>query len=108
VTTTRTRVYRGGKVVEEGTNPHELVSRMADEACVIWIDLCEPAPGDLQELADHLGLHELAIEDALEPHQRPKLDHYPDHLFLSCRVAEADVATAELTETEIDVFIGDR
>lgn len=108
MTTARTRVYHDGRLVEEGSDPHELVHRMADEACTIWIDLEGPTNGDLQTLADHLGLHELAVEDALEPHQRPKLDHYPDHLFLTCRAATARPDTAELVEHEIDAFIGDR
>ncbi|HRW37183.1 MAG TPA: magnesium transporter CorA family protein [Aquihabitans sp.] len=108
MTVARTRVYRGGEVVDEGCAPDELVARMADDACVIWIDLCGPGDGELRTLADQLGLHELAVEDALEPHQRPKLDHYADHLFLSCRAARADAGRAELVEHEVDVFIGDR
>jgi magnesium transporter len=59
-------------------------------------------------VASELGLHELAVEDALEPHQRPKLDHYPSHLFLSCHSAELDMAEGELHKSEIDSFIGDR
>ena len=38
-----------------------------------------------------LGLHELAVEDALGPHQRPKLDRYATHLFLSCHAVRVDV-----------------
>jgi magnesium transporter len=108
VTATRTRVYQHGRVVEEDLATSELLERMADDGCVVWIDLCEPTPEALRELAEQLGLHELAVEDALEPHQRPKLDHYPDHLFLSCHATRADAETAELHETEIDAFIGER
>ena len=50
----------------------------------MWVDLCAPTADTLHELAGELGLHELAVEDALSEHQRPKLDHYATHLFLSC------------------------
>ena len=53
---------------------------------VVWVDLCNPDRVELEKLKEELGLHELAVEDALEPHQRPKLDHYDTHLFLSCHL----------------------
>jgi magnesium transporter len=108
VTATRSRVYRDGQVVAEDLPTAELLERMRDDGCVVWIDLCEPTGEVLRSLADDLGLHELAVEDALEPHQRPKLDRYPDHLFLSCHATSVDVDTATLHEAEIDAFIGDR
>ena len=40
------------------------------------------------------GLHPLAVEDAVLPHERPKLDRYPDHLFLSAYAVHLDVASA--------------
>ncbi len=55
-----------------------------------------------------LGLHELAVEDALGPHQRPKLDHYATHLFLSCHAVRVDAERGELVDLEIDAFIGER
>ncbi|MCB1039829.1 MAG: magnesium transporter CorA family protein, partial [Acidimicrobiales bacterium] len=104
---TRTRVYRDGQVIAQDCPHEDLVRHIADQGCTVWIDLCGSVDGDLDRLAERLGLHELAVEDALEPHQRPKLDRYPDHLFLSCRAAVAEVADAELVESEIDAFIGD-
>ncbi len=47
-----------------------------------WIDLLAPEEATLQPLADRLGLHRLAVEDALHLDQRPKLEDYPNHLFL--------------------------
>jgi magnesium transporter len=100
-------VYQGGRVVDEDLPTSELLHRIKDDACIVWIDLCQPSDEMLRTLADQLDLHELAVEDAMEPHQRPKLDHYADHLFLSCRATKADPDTATLIETEIDAFIGD-
>ena len=84
------------------------VSRYAHAADTwVWIDLCGPTEAQLAALAGELGLHDLAVEDALEPHQRPKLDHYGSHLFLSCHAVRLDRDAGELEKVEIDVFIGD-
>jgi hypothetical protein len=50
------------------------------------------------------GLHELAVEDALGPHQRPKLDRYATHLFLPCHAVRVDVDNGRLEETEVDGY----
>lgn len=84
------------------------VSRYAHAADTwLWIDLCGPTRAQLDELATELGLHDLAVEDAIEPHQRPKLDHYASHLFLSCHAVRLDREAGVLEEVEIDAFIGD-
>jgi magnesium transporter len=67
-----------------------------------------PSKQQLHTLAGELGLHELAVEDALGPHQRPKLDRYATHLFLSCHAVWVDVESARLEETEVDAFISKR
>ena len=69
----------------------------SDPDTVVWVDLCGPSRDQLHELADELGLHELAVEDALGPHQRPKLDHYATHWFLSCHTVRVntDAGTAD-------------
>jgi magnesium transporter len=74
----------------------------------VWVDLCAPSPEQMHELAGELGLHELAVEDALGRHQRPKLDRYATHLFLSCHAVTVDRDRADLEETEIDAFINER
>jgi len=102
-----TRVHCKGKPVMEDIALDE-VSRYADAPDAwLWIDLCGPTKADLDVLAGELGLHDLAVEDALEPHQRPKLDQYESHLFLSCHAVHLDREAGELEKHEIDVFIGD-
>jgi magnesium transporter len=108
MTRTRSRIYENGAVVATDVDHTALLGHLQDEDCVVWVDLCGPTEQQLHDLADHLGLHELAVEDALEPHQRPKLDRYGDHLFISVQATSVDVEAAELHETEVDVFVGDR
>lgn len=104
----RSRAYRDGHLVAEGF-PLEEVSEYLDVGgTIVWLDLCAPTAGRLRLLADELGLHELAVEDALGPHQRPKLDHYPSHVFLACHAAWVDVERAVLHETEVDAFFDTR
>jgi hypothetical protein len=51
----------------------------------VWIGLNEPSAGLLRNIQEEFGLHDLAIEDALRAHQRPKLERYGDGLFLVMR-----------------------
>jgi magnesium transporter len=108
MTQTRSRIYENGVVVATDVDHTALLGHLQDEDCVVWVDLCGPTQQQLHDLADHLGLHELAVEDALEPHQRPKLDRYGDHLFIAVQATSVDLDQAELRETEVDVFVGDR
>src|SRR5215212_7262448 len=103
-----TRVYRDGKVEAEDFPLSDVSDHLEQAGTVVWVDLCGPSKERLHELADELGLHELAVEDALGPHQRPKLDHYATHLFLSCHAVSVDRGTGALQAYEIDSFIHDR
>jgi Mg2+ and Co2+ transporter CorA len=103
-----TRVYRKGVLQTERFPMADVSEYLEQPDTVVWVDLCEPSKGQLDELAGELGLHELAVEDALGPHQRPKLDRYATHLFLSCHAVRVDPDGAELGETEIDAFINAR
>jgi magnesium transporter len=99
-----TRAYHKGELVAQDF-PLEAVSDHLDDDAVVWVDLCAPSEADLVRLADELGLHELAVEDALGEHQRPKVDYYQTHLFLSCHALDVDLETGDLVVDEIDAFV---
>ncbi|GIE32995.1 magnesium transporter CorA [Actinoplanes italicus] len=69
---------------------------------VLWYDLDDPSEDELRTLADRFGLHPLAVEDALQEHERPKLDRYEKHLFLNVYAVEFDDGPRK---TEISAFI---
>lgn len=73
---------------------------------LLWadIDLTDADDRDLTAVGEDLQLHPLAIEDALNPRQRPKLETYPDHLFLV--VHELDMRDGQLEAAQIACFIG--
>jgi len=108
VRTPRTRCYRDGLLVDEGFSLADVSEHLEAPDSVVWVDLDDPGEDDLALLADELGLHELAVEDALSLGQRPKLDRYPDHLFLSAYSADLDPATSRVTTHEIAAFITGR
>jgi len=103
-----TRVYRNGVVEKVNFPVAEVSDWLSQPDTVVWVDLCGPSKDQLHELASELGLHELAVEDALSEHQRPKLDHYQTHLFLSAHAVRVDGETGDLDDTEVDAFINDR
>src|SRR5690349_14860995 len=103
-----TRMYRKGQLAAEGFPVADVSEHLKESDTIVWVDLCAPSKEQLHELAAELGLHELAVEDALSPHQRPKLDRYATHLFLSCHAIRIDVDRGALDETEIDSFINER
>lgn len=105
---TRTRAYRDGVLAAEGFPLDDVSAQLEDPRIIVWVDLLSPDREQVHLLAEELDLHELAVEDALGPHQRPKLDHYDTHLFLSTHAVGVDPTQGELIETEVDAFISDR
>jgi magnesium transporter len=89
---------------------HELESEGKD--AFVWIGLHEPDEHQMQAVADVFGLHELAVEDAVHAHQRPKLERYDKTLFLVLKTVnyvehESMAKAREIVETgEIMVFVG--
>ena len=101
----RTRLYRDGRLELEGFPVAEISDYLADEAVTIWLDLRDPDRSDLAVLSEEFGLHPLAVEDAVQEHQRPKLDRYRSHLFLNAYGARLDTGTGELATSELAAFV---
>ncbi len=101
-----TRAYRDGKLFDQGYDLVKVTEYTASTDVVQWVDVdVADGGGHLREVASCLNLHELAVEDALESHTRPKLDHYGDHLFLMCVALGLDADKGELQITEVDAFV---
>jgi magnesium transporter len=104
----RTRLYCKGALEAEGFPLADVSEHLRRPEVTVWVDFCGPDRDQLHELASELGLHELAVEDALEPHQRPKLDHYATHVFLTCHSVTVNLDRQGLEVTEIDAFVNHR
>ncbi|WP_024441684.1 magnesium/cobalt transporter CorA [Mycobacterium sp. UM_WGJ] len=78
----------------------------------VWVGLHEPDAAQMQGVAATFQLHPLSVEDAVQAHQRPKLERYDDTLFLALKTVnyvphESAVLPREIVETgEIMIFVG--
>jgi magnesium transporter len=71
---------------------------------VVWIGLHEPGLALLRQLQAEFGLHDLAIEDALKAHQRPKLEQFGEALFVGARTAQ--MLDRRMAFGETHLFVG--
>jgi magnesium transporter len=101
----RTRLYRDGALEAEGFPISDVSTYIADPSATVWFDLCRPRADDLAAISEELGLHRLAVEDAIHEHQRPKLDRYDTHLFVTAYAVRLDPATGVLDACEVAAFI---
>jgi magnesium transporter len=100
-------VYRDGRRVLTPPTLADTVDRLrGDKGSMAWIGLYRPAESQLLALAEEFGLHELAVEDAIVAHQRPKLERYGDVLFVVLRAARYLDATEEVDFGELHIFVG--
>ncbi|MFI9597817.1 magnesium transporter CorA family protein [Nonomuraea sp. NPDC052265] len=99
----RTRLYRNGVLEKEGFPVEEVSDHVGDPEATIWFDLCSPTPDQLNLIGEELGLHELAVEDVLSDHQRPKVDVYDNHLFITVYGIHLD--EDRLVPVEVNVFV---
>jgi magnesium transporter len=92
--------------------PAEALAAAVERDGFVWLGLFEPTEAELGAIAEHYGLHPLAVEDAVYAHQRPKLERYDSDLFMVLKTAryvehEQLTATSEVVDTgEVMVFVG--
>jgi magnesium transporter len=101
----RTRLYQGGAKVLEDFPIEDISEHLEKPDAVVWIDLCRPDTKDLSAVAAELGLHRLAVADATDLRQRPKLDHYATHEFINMYAVALDQRTGQLELSEVSAFI---
>src|SRR6476646_10667505 len=103
-----TRVYRNGTLEAEGFDPEKISDYLAEEGTVVWLDLCTDDGDQLTLISEELSLDPLAVEDALNRRQRPKVDRYPGHLFVSVYAARLGDEVSDLSLAELSVFATER
>ncbi len=100
-------VYVEGARIATPATLAETFSLLAQQpAALAWIGLYRPETSLLVELADEFDLHELAIEDAVVAHQRPKLERYGGTMFMVLRAAHYDDDVEHVDFGELHVFAG--
>ncbi|MEH3034493.1 MAG: magnesium/cobalt transporter CorA [Aeromicrobium erythreum] len=102
-------VYRDG--VREDVHDHrqesleEALGRLGEDD-FLWVGINNPTKDEMSRVGAALDLHPLAVEDALEAHQRPKVERYKDHLFMSLRTVS--YADDDIQTHEVNVFLAER
>ncbi|MFI6846512.1 magnesium and cobalt transport protein CorA [Kitasatospora sp. NBC_00085] len=100
-------VYREGRRAGEPAGLADVYRQLPGKpGTMAWIGLYRPAEAQLLEAAERFGLHELAVEDAIVAHQRPKLERYGDTLFVVLRAARYLDDVEEVDFGEIHLFVG--
>ena len=100
----RTRLYRNGTCTDEDFDPAVISEHLEQPDTMVWMDVCQPTVEEFAVVAEEFGLNPLAVEDALHERQRPKLDHYDDHVFISLYAVHLDHDSGELVAAELAVF----
>src|SRR5574341_371989 len=100
-------VYQEGKRLPGEFTPETAFKASRLDDAFVWIGLHEPTQEEFEVVRMEFGLHELAIEDAVKAHQRPKLERYGDSLLLVLKTARY-VDKDEVVQTgEILLFLGE-
>jgi magnesium transporter len=99
-------VYVAGVRVAEPASLDETFDLMEKHKGMGWIALVRPTAAEIGAVALELGLHELAVEDALKGHQRSKLETYGDTMSLVVRSARYIDADETVQFGDIHVFVG--
>jgi len=99
-------VYKDGKRIAEPASFAELAGAARKGDGVAWLGLHEATEDELTSIAREFGLHELAVEDAVHAHQRPKLEWYGEVMFLVLRPARYVDESETVEFGEIHVFVG--
>ncbi|XRQ15569.1 magnesium/cobalt transporter CorA [Actinomadura welshii] len=77
-----------------------------DRGSFVWIGLFEPDEAEFDLVKEEFDLHPLAAEDAVRPHQRPKIERYGDTLFIVLKTLTYIDETSDIEVGEIMLFLG--
>ncbi|WP_181781659.1 magnesium and cobalt transport protein CorA [Pseudonocardia pini] len=103
-------VYVDGRRSREPESLDQTVETLAQcgsqRSAFCWIGMLRPTEADIAEVEKEFGLHELAVEDTLHGHQRPKLERYGDTDFVVLRPARYLDDREEVELGEIHLFLG--
>jgi magnesium transporter len=99
--------YAGGRRVAD-VEIKDIGAALKQEDRFIWVGLHEPSEELLEQVQQAFGLHDLAVEDAHNAHQRPKLERYDNALFVVLRTAQMEPAQGDIHFGETHLFVGAR
>ncbi|MGE3797948.1 MAG: CorA family divalent cation transporter, partial [Thermomicrobiales bacterium] len=99
-------IYVNGRREEVPSTLEETYEACRTKGGVAWIGLYQPNEGEFGRVAEAFDLHELAVEDAIGAHQRPKVERYGDTLFVVLRAARYHDRPETVEFAELHIFAG--
>lgn len=99
-------IYVDGKRTANPKNLDETFECLRERHGLAWIGLYRPEESEIRAVAREFELHELAVEDAIAAHQRPKLERYATTLFAVLRPARYVDESEKVEFGELHVFVG--
>src|ERR671936_17235 len=102
------RAGRAGRLVAPAPEPQERTPQVETITAegLRWVNIERPSPLECAWLEEQFGFHALDLEDVLSRNQRPKIDEYPDYLFIVLHFPVFDRAVGRLNAGELDIFVG--
>jgi magnesium transporter len=100
-------LYEDGRRSADPVALEDTYEQCRREGVFAWIGLYEPTEEEFESVRREFGLHELAVEDAIKAHQRPKLEFYGDSLFVVLKTARWNDQEERVEFGEILVFVGE-
>ena len=100
-------IYVDGRRMVQPSSLQETYEAVRRQGGLAWIGLHEPTEEEFSSVAGEFGLHQLAVEDAVKAHQRPKLERYDGTLFVVLRPARYIDETETVEFGEVHVFVGE-
>jgi magnesium transporter len=102
----RARTRRAGTAVAPATERTQPQIEQLSHEGLRWIHIEQPGPLERAWLAEHFDFHPLDLEDVMSRNQRPKIDEYPDYLFIILHFPIFDKQVGRLNAGELDIFVG--
>ncbi|ACZ42202.1 magnesium and cobalt transport protein CorA [Thermobaculum terrenum ATCC BAA-798] len=95
-----------GSELVPNINIEDISDVISRENNLLWVDAISPSKNEMEKLQEEFGFHELSIEDALKPWQRPKIDQYDSYYFIVIYTARFIPEQVDIQEVELDIFLG--
>jgi magnesium transporter len=99
-------IYEAGKRLDGKIDLEHAYDERGKDDTFVWIGLYEPTNEEFQSIESEFDLHPLAVEDAIESHQRPKLEVYDDMLLVVLKTARYVDPTEVIELGELMIFLG--
>ena len=99
-------IYVGGERTDTPDNLDDTFELLRERGGMAWIGLYRPSEEEIRSVAAEFSLHPLAVDDAIAAHQRPKLEHYGEQLFVVLKPARYVDAEEKVEFGELHVFVG--